>query len=111
MKREGFPKGIRVKKESEFRAITERAQRRQGDHLILFRLVGGARQGQRFGIKAARGFEGAVQRNRVKRAIREALRRNRHRFGEDESVVVVCKRTAGQQSPVQLREELEGLIN
>jgi ribonuclease P protein component len=110
MKREGFPKGIRIKKESEFRAIMRRGQKSQGDHLILFRLAGQALQGQRFGIKIARGFEGAVQRNRVKRAIREVLRHNRQRFDQDESVVVVCKHSAGQRSSVQLSEELEGLI-
>ncbi len=110
MKREGFPQKIRVKKESEFKSIIRGGQKSSGDHLILFRLKRENQTGQRFGIKAARGLKGAVRRNAAKRAVREVLRKNKHRFDEDESVVVVLRPVAGETSPEQLREELENLI-
>jgi ribonuclease P protein component len=110
MKKEGFPQKIRVKKESEFQSIIRGGSKSHSDHLILFRLKRENRTGQRFGIKVNRGFKGAVQRNAVKRAAKEVLRKNKHRFDEDESVVVILKPTAGQIPSEQLREELENLI-
>jgi ribonuclease P protein component len=111
MKREGFPRQIRIKKESEFNSIIQGARKTSGRHLILYRLVGDSRSGQKLGIRAARGIKPAVRRNAVKRIVREVLRKNRHRFDENEAVVVVCKHTAGAQEPSQLREELERLIS
>lgn len=110
MTKEGFPTSVRVKKESEFRRIIEEGTKRHGQYLILFRLKGAEGDGQRFGIKIAKGLKGAVVRNGIKRAIRESLRKNRHRFGSDESVVVLCKTTAGGVDSDRLREQLESLI-
>ena len=110
MTKEGFPTSVRVKKESEFRRIIEEGTKRNGQHLILFRLKGAEGAGQRFGIKIAKGVKGAVVRNGIKRAIREGLRKNRHRFGSDESVVVLCKSTAGEVAFHGLRQQLESLI-
>jgi ribonuclease P protein component len=111
MKKQGFPRQIRIKKESEFNLIIRGAKRTGGPNLILFRLVGDEGSGQRLGIKVAGGVKPAVRRNAVKRAIREVLRKNRHRFGDHESVVVVCKREAGERQPTQLGEELRSLID
>jgi len=110
MKKEGFPGRIRIKKESEFWTIIQKATKSKGPHLTLFRLVVEGQPGQRFGIKIAGGFKGAAQRNRVKRTIREVLRKNKHEFLEDESVVVLCKVSAGTVDSRQLRDELENLI-
>jgi ribonuclease P protein component len=110
MKKEGFPRRIRIKKESEFWAIIKKAPKSYGPNLTLFRMRGEDKQGQRFGIKIAGGFKGAAIRNRVKRSIREVLRKNKHEFLEDESVVVLCKVSAGTVESGQLREELENLI-
>jgi ribonuclease P protein component len=110
MKRQGFPRQIRIKKESEFNSIIQGARKTSGGHLILYRLVRDKQSGQRLGIRVARGIKPAVRRNAVKRTVREVLRKSRHKFDENEAVVVVCKRTAGEQEPSQLREELEKLI-
>jgi ribonuclease P protein component len=111
MKKEGFPGKIRIKKESEFWAIIRKAQKKSSPHLTLFRLRGEDKPGQRFGIKVAGGFKGAAERNRVKRTIREVLRKNKHEFLEDESVVVLCKVSAGTVKSRELRGELESLIS
>jgi ribonuclease P protein component len=110
MKRQGFPRQIRMKKESEFNSTIQGGRRTSGRDLILFRLVGDEKSGQRLGIRVARGLKPAVRRNAVKRTVREVLRRSRHKFDENEAVVVVCKRTAGERELSRLREELEGLI-
>jgi ribonuclease P protein component len=111
MKRQGFPRQIRIKKESEFNSTIQGAKRTGGPNLILFRLLGNKGSGQRLGIKVAGGIKPAVRRNAAKRAIREVLRKNRHKFDEDEAVVVVLKRAAGEQKPGDLGEELQRLID
>jgi len=109
VKKEDFPKGIRVKKETEFKKIIQQGRRKRGEYLIVFRLP---RQegGQKFGIKIARGIKKAVERNRIKRVIREVLRKNKDRFGRDEAVVVMCRSTMEGKDVRKLKEELENLI-
>ena len=76
--------------------------------MVVYRLQG--TQGQRFGIRIGRGTRSAVVRNKLKRTIREFLRKNKDSFARDESVVVVCKAPAGAVNAERLREELASLI-
>ena len=76
--------------------------------MVLYRLQGTG--GQRFGIRIDRGSKDAVVRNRLKRTIREFLRKNKDWFARDERVVVVCKAPAEKLSPERLTKELTGLI-
>ena len=76
--------------------------------MVLYRLQG--TQGQRFGIRIGRGTRSAVVRNKLKRTIREFLRKNKDSFARDESVVVVCKAPAEAVNAERLREELASLI-
>ncbi|UCB51564.1 MAG: ribonuclease P protein component [Candidatus Zixiibacteriota bacterium] len=106
--KDGFSKGVRVKKPIEFQRIMLKGAKRRGRSLALYRLQG--TEGQRFGIKIGRGTKSAVVRNNLKRVIREFLRKNKDRFAEDESVVVVCRAPTEAVNPGQLREELASLI-
>jgi ribonuclease P protein component len=108
MVEEGFSKSYRVKKPIEFRRIMVEGAKSRGRNLVLYRLEGTG--GQRFGIRIGRGTKNAVVRNRLKRTIREFLRRNKDSFARDESVVVVCKASAEALSPERLTEELANLI-
>ena len=110
MSQEGFPKSIRVKKESEFRQIIEKGIKKKGENLIVFRLQEAGIEGQRFGIKIGRGIKKAVLRNKIKRVIREVLRKSKDKSDKNEGVVVLCKSTAGGKDLRKLREELESLI-
>lgn len=110
VKKEGFPKNIRVKKESEFKRIIENGIKKKGENLIVFRLLGADKEGQKFGIKIARGIKKAVTRNKIKRVIREVLRKSKDKFDKNEGVVVVCKSSAGGVDVRKLKEELESLI-
>jgi len=110
VRQEGFPKSIRVKKESEFKRIIENGTKKKSENLIVFRLRCTDGEGQKFGIKIARGIKKAVKRNKIKRVIREVLRRNKEEFDKNEGVVVLCKTTAGEVDLYRLKEELESLI-
>ncbi len=110
LRKKKFPKKIRISKQHEFRRIIENGNKTEGENLILFRLNGSNEEGQGFGIKMARGIKGAVIRNRIKRVIREFLRKNKDSFTPNEGVVVVCKSKAGAIDLHQLKEELVSLI-
>ena len=108
MVEEGFSKGVRVKKPIEFKRIMVKGAKSRGRNLVLYRLQGTERQ--RFVIRIGRGTRSAVVRNKLKRTIREFLRKNKDAFARDESVVVLCKAQAEAARPERLREELAGLI-
>jgi ribonuclease P protein component len=86
----GFPKKIRVKKGSEFDQIIKNGSKRLGENLALYRLRS-SDEGQKFGIKIARGIKGAVKRNKIKRILRETLRKNKDKFDPNEKVVVLFR--------------------
>jgi ribonuclease P protein component len=118
MNQENFPKKIRIKKDSEFHQIIKTGTKKLGENIVLYRLDS-LGEGQKFGIKISRGVKGAVKRNKIKRIIRETLRKNKDKFDSNEKVVVVFKSlTKGIKRIVdtqkmdsdKLREELENLI-
>ena len=114
----GFPKRIRVKRQSEFAQIISEGSKKSGQHLVLYRLRS-PDDGQKFGIKIGRGIKGAVKRNKIKRIIRETLRKNKEKFDANENVVVLFKSPikgmnravhAGEIDSDKLKGELENLI-
>jgi ribonuclease P protein component len=114
----GFPKKIRVKKESEFNQIIKKGSKKLGENLVLYRFHS-SDEGQKFGIKISRGVKGSVKRNRIKRIIRETLRKNKEEFDSNEKVVVLVKSPSkginrmGHNVEIdlgKLKEELENLI-
>lgn len=110
MKQDRFPKSIRVKKESEFKRIIQTGAKEKGENLIVFRLQADDDQGQRFGIRIPGGVKNAVGRNRIKRVIREVLRKNKGRFAANEGVVVACRASALRVDADKLKRDLQSLI-
>ncbi len=81
----GFPAAMRLKKRSDFARIYGSGTARRGDLLSLYVLAGAA--APRMGIVLPRHFGTAVERNRMKRLLREAFRRNRSLFEGREMIV------------------------
>ncbi len=63
----------------------------------------------RLGIVASKKFGNSVQRNRLKRLIREVYRRNRKLFPESSDLVVIPKRVRHRIDYHGLKEEFEKL--
>lgn len=61
----------------------------------------------RLGVTVSKKIGGAVERNRVKRRVREAFRRVKARFPAGLDVVFVARRNAGEVSFHQLLGQME----
>lgn len=75
-----FPKSVRLLKHADFKRVYENGKRQFSGHLTVFFLARSAEErdstpsGPRVGITVGRALGGAVQRNRIKRRMREAVR-------------------------------------
>jgi ribonuclease P protein component len=72
----GFPKHFRLRKAASYKRVYDSGSKKAGPLLQLLYYPNGLGQA-RFGISVGRRFGKAVERNRVKRWIREALRKNK----------------------------------
>jgi ribonuclease P protein component len=84
-----------VRKRAEYLAIQNEGRRLTGTHYLLFaRPVGGGAQPARFGLTVSRKVGGSVQRNKVKRWLRESYRRMKDDFPPGVEIVVVARPSA-----------------
>ena len=67
--------------------------------------------GQRLGVTVGRRVGGAVQRNRVKRLVREVFRRNRELFPPDCDIVLVARPGAERLDYATVKSEVERAQN
>ena len=70
-----------------------------------------AEHGPRIGFTVPRAFGKAVNRNRVKRRIREAIRLRLTEFAPQWDVVINPRRQALEAAPLDLQRELDRLIS
>ncbi|HOW96528.1 MAG TPA: ribonuclease P protein component [Kiritimatiellia bacterium] len=91
-----------------FREAYDQGRRQFGRCMVLW-LRSGEGAALRLGVVTGRKVGGAVQRNRARRRLREAFRRNRHRFAGTWDVVLVARRAALDASWDDLSAELLSL--
>ena len=99
---ESYRPSERLRRRGEFLAVQRRGRKIVTPHFLVF-LLEVPREGTRIGVTASKKVGGAVQRNRVKRLVREAYRRNKSLFPGGKDIVLVAKRSA-----VEL--DFEGLV-
>jgi len=89
-KDERFPKGLRLRRRREFLSVQRSHHRFVTSHFIVYARRAAA-DAQRIGITVSRKVGKAHDRNRVKRLVREAFRRNRSHLPMGLSVVFVAR--------------------
>ena len=87
-----MPRAARLLRHADFERVYEQGQRHFARHMTFFFLPGGSEA--RVGFTVGRVLGGAVDRNRIKRRLREAVRRERRRLGAGVDVVVNPKKSA-----------------
>jgi len=84
--------------------------RSRADRLMVVRFVPNGHDYDRFGISTGRRLGGAVQRNRVRRRIREVLRRHPNDSGHGWDILIVARPAAVGAPFEELRATLEHLL-
>lgn len=102
---ERYPESLRLKRRAEFRRVQTRGRRVHTPHFLII-LHPRPDEGQKLGITVTKKVGTAVQRNRVKRLVREVFRQNRECFPIGADVVVIAKRGAPQLDFATVKDEL-----
>ncbi len=103
-----FPKSARLLKRADFVRVYEKGRRHFGAHMTFFYLDGEAGRA-RVGFTVSRALGGSVERNRIRRRVREAVRLNLAGLEHAADVVINPKRTAAKADfPVLVAEVAKG---
>ncbi|MFL6515990.1 MAG: ribonuclease P protein component [Chthoniobacterales bacterium] len=101
-----FPKARRLTRKKEFDRVRQHGEVWRGPTMTLAVVPAAVDSGNmRAGIIASRKVGGAVVRNRVRRRLREILRKHQHRVRSGLWLVVILSARAGRTSHAQLEDE------
>jgi ribonuclease P protein component len=98
--------GRRLSRSAEFERVYRQGRSTANRHLILYTFPNPSAQRPRLGLSVSRKVGGAVERNRVKRLLREAFARTEHELGPGQDIVVVARPEARELAE---REGLQGI--
>lgn len=107
---QGFPKKSRLLSEKDFNPVFSRCQFRLSNRLFLILAIYNPGPDSRLGIVVPKkNIDTAVQRNRIKRIIRESFRLTKADFATIDLVVLVKKGPDGLSNK-EIRDQLETLF-
>jgi ribonuclease P protein component len=96
----------RLSRSAEFERVYRQGRSTANRHLVLYTFPNASAESPRLGLSVSRKVGGAVERNRVKRLLREAFARNEGDLRPGQDVVVVARPSAAELAE---REGLEGV--
>ena len=100
-----FPKARRLTRTSEYERVKREGLVRHGKLLVLSAAVVDNSGPCRVGLITSRRVGSAVVRNRVRRRLREIVRRHQHDLRQDLWIVLIAKREAARASYGSLEDE------
>jgi ribonuclease P protein component len=112
MRPQGFPRALRLRRRPEFLRAQRLGHKHHMRHFLVFvteQVPEHVPLPTRLGVTVTRKVGSAVVRNRIKRLVREAFRRERHRLEPGYDMVWVAKRTAGDTSYLDVVSDLQVL--
>lgn len=98
-----------LRRRSDFEALGRLGTSR-GNRLLVLRWRRTDRSETRIGLSTPRSLGGAVERNRVRRRLRELIRRGYGAIGPGWDVLVVARPDAAEASWDELREAFTSLV-
>lgn len=109
VERQTFGRHERICKRKEYTAVYEQGIRRYSRHFTIITFRNQA-ETSRLGITASKKAGNAVQRNRVKRLLREFFRLNKSRFSSSQDIVIIARKFAYTLNYRDVCRELESLV-
>jgi ribonuclease P protein component len=124
MRPQGFPRRLRLRRRMDFLRAQRLGHKHHMRHFLAFVLerADQPHAGQitavegtvalpptRLGVTVTRKVGGAVLRNRIKRLVREAFRRERHLFDPGYDLVFIAKRSAADTTYGSVVSDLQAL--
>jgi ribonuclease P protein component len=99
MKRFSFPKSRRLVNNSQFQAVLSRGRRRSNGLLVLYMAQNDCGY-SRLGVSIGKSHGNAVERNRLKRLLREAFRQSQQQIpaGYDYVLMISSRRAKGESA-------------
>jgi ribonuclease P protein component len=104
-----FPKEHRLRKAAEFKAVYTAGRKSASPSFVVFVLPNG-RNVSRYGLTTPRKLGRAHERNRIRRRVREILRRRRNELPAGVDVVLNPRRSVLERGFEPLRAELVSLL-
>jgi len=106
-KRAGFPRAAHLLRRADFQRVYKQGRRHFAVHMTVFYLRREQGEGLRIGFTVSRVLGGAVDRNRMKRRLREAVRRHRLAVSAAADVVINPKKSLLTADFTDLLREVE----
>jgi ribonuclease P protein component len=106
MKPRSPSRGRRLSRSAEFERVYRQGRSTANRHLVLYTFPNPSAERPRLGLSVSRKVGGAVERNRIKRLLREAFARAEEELSPGQDVVVVARPQVGELAE---REGLEGV--
>ncbi|MFH1436455.1 MAG: ribonuclease P protein component [Pseudomonadota bacterium] len=104
-----FPRKLRLHLNSDFIKLRRKGKRVSGKH--LFMMVGPAAEDRtRLGISISKKVGIAVNRNRLRRRIKEIVRHNPDRLPPCKDILIGCRRGSAELDMDRLEEEVLKLL-
>ncbi|HOK08918.1 MAG TPA: ribonuclease P protein component [Candidatus Hydrogenedens sp.] len=104
-----FSKEYRLRKKKDFEYVFEKGKRFSGKGLVCYWFSDEV-SGNKLGIVVSKKVGQSVERNRIKRYIREYYRLNRPRFLKSGTLIVVARPEVSNWDHQQIDAELEQLL-
>jgi ribonuclease P protein component len=96
----------RLSRSAEFERVYRQGRSSANRHLVIYVFPNSSAERPRLGLSVSRKVGGAVERNRVKRVLREAFARAEGELGSGQDIVLVARPAARELAE---REGLEGV--
>ncbi len=104
-----FPKKVRLLKRAQFLTLSKQGEKVHTDCFLAIVLKGTA-QNNRIGITVSKKVGNAVERNRIKRIIREFFRHRKENISGPNDMNIIAKRGLTTLSNRQIIEKLDKLF-
>jgi ribonuclease P protein component len=110
-KRVKFPRSVRLLRHADFERVYRQGRRHFSAHMTVFYLLRSEGAGLRIGFTVGKMLGGAVQRNRMKRRLREAARLEATWPGPAVDVVINPKKSVITTDFAVLRSEISRALD